>query len=624
MNEYKKRTLLGFIMKRLTIILAAILINSCIALADTWDPIIGIPEPPFGVTTDHNTLYGPYSGATYDYSDDDLGPVPYRIGPDGPYTHYIDPNDPNATDINNPNGTVDKPRKTRPNNISGRLIYGDPLPAGSVVEMHGTQGGVGPINISGTADRPIFLRGVRSDRPVLSGGFFLSGCSNIIFENIEFDMNQSNNPMLLLGHLDSGPISNIAVRHCEFYNGEYDPSESYQVIRMRYAYNNANIIQNIVIYNNIFHHIGDGRTTSVKRDAIGISIDANVRKVWIIGNTFHHIGGDAIQIAWDKFQKSTQMPEYIYIGGNTAHDCYENFLCLKTCQDVIVSQNRAYNFGAGYSEVGGTTSIPFRYGSHAGPDNVARNNIWTLFNIAYNSSSSDGAFYSASQRDESPADEIYYIGNIAYNCHNDDGKALAFFHNFQNKIFWLNNTAYNVDRGGYFLGDLDNTRSSEKMTVVNNIFSKLRMNSSLPYIIQIDGTPASFRRAKFSNNIFFDTNPVKFRIGVRDPDVSYSTYNSYNDFCDFYPSFCINSIETDPRFLNPDDGNFHLSSGSDAIGNGILNEAYTTFENRYGINITKDFDKNNRPVGDWDIGAYEYIGSTELSAPINFNATKIK
>lgn len=71
---------------------------------------------------------------------------------------YIDNTNPNATDTANPYGTVAKPRLTIPT-------------AGSVVEVHGTIGGAGRLNLNvfGIKEKPVFIRGPNiSDRPLIT------------------------------------------------------------------------------------------------------------------------------------------------------------------------------------------------------------------------------------------------------------------------------------------------------------------------------------------------------------------------------------------------------------------------------------------------------------------------
>src|SRR5215475_5445284 len=76
-----------------------------------WQPPIGIPTPPFGLNEVAPTRPNPWTTAVPGY-------------------YYVEWSATNATDTNNPYGTPTLPRKTIP------LV----LPAGSVVELHGTYG----------------------------------------------------------------------------------------------------------------------------------------------------------------------------------------------------------------------------------------------------------------------------------------------------------------------------------------------------------------------------------------------------------------------------------------------------------------------------------------------------
>ena len=575
-----------------------VLITGGNATAYTWTPIIGIPEPPFGITTTH-TMYANCDTYKYDYGD---GPVCYRIGPNGPYTHYVDPEHPNATNTDNPYGTHTNPRVSYP------AAYGETLPAGSVVEVHGSGHGGGTFTVSGTSDAPIFIRGASANDKFTQdalGGYNVSG-SYYVFENIKFNMNQGTNTRIYMG--SNSAMTHIAIRDCEFYNGLSVPNQSYQVIRAKLENGTSNLIQNVIVYNNVFHDCGEGRNVAVKNDAVAVSIDTNVKYFWIVNNEFYRIGGDGIQIAWDSYVEGTDIPSYIYVGKNTAHDNYENFIDLKMCEDVIVSQNTAYNFGDDFSSYSGPTAIPFRYGSHASPNDNVRQNIWTLFNTVYNSGCSDGAFYSASQSDESPADEVYYIGNIVYNSYNTDGKSTAFFSNNQESIYWLNNVVYNCDRAFFLIGDIDDSDENEKITMINNIVSKIHTGSTKPYGLMISGTPTSFGRADIKNNIFYDGgSDTQYNVGVYDPTIEWTAYSTYSAFCGVYPGFCTDSMEDNPDLADAANADFRLKSDSPAINAGTVHSAYATFKNRYGISIQVDFVNRSIPNGgEYDIGAYEY------------------
>ena len=80
-------------------------------------------------------------------------------------------------------------------------------------------------------------------------------------------------------------------------------------------------------------------------------------------------------------------------------------------------------------------------------------------------------------------------------------------------------------------------------------------------------------------------------------------------------SGCVNQLSnnliTDPRFVNPAAGDFHLLSGSPAINAGA---------NLFSVGVTKDFAGGARPqTGPFEIGAYEYGGSTPPPPAFDFS-----
>jgi hypothetical protein len=591
----------------LIIFMIVLLVGNASVVYCAWTTILGTPNPPFGITTTHTMYEG--KGYTYDYSDDQTGPVPYRIGTTcGPYTHYIDPGHPNATDVNNPNGTESKPRVTRPN---------PPFAAGTVLYFASgtyTNIGFGPLKGHGTADKPIFIRGSETAKPTIVGYAFASiETDYIVIENIKFDLGGAAKSVLRIGTQTEGARTHIAIRNCEFTNGQYDPTSSYQVIRIKHDWNTKKVVQNIVLYNNYFHHIGDGRTTSVKRDAVGISIDINAESIWIIDNTFHKIGGDAIQIAGDSANDITtySLPKNIYIGRNTATDMFENFLCLKACTDVIVSQNTAYNFGPVYGSYNSDSAI-FRYGTGGLIKGDYRGRVWTLFNKAYNFSSPDGAFLTFSKSSDEHWDEMYFIGNIAYNGHAPAGNATAFGQWLVKRAYWVNNTAYNCDRGAILFTDLAYSYENERLTFVNNILGELNKGTVSNHMLVLGGTLPSIERSAISNNIFYESSGSgKIRVGIyTKPGIATWRNYTHTQFAKTaHPTKAVGSMETDPLHVNAANGDFRLTSKSPGINAGLQHTYYETFYSRYGIDIRKDFAGSAIPLGGIDIGAYEYLSS---------------
>jgi chitodextrinase len=148
--------------------------------------------------------------------------------------------------------------------------------------------------------------------------------------------------------------------------------------------------------------------------------------------------------------------------------------------------------------------------------------------------------------------------------------------------------------------------------VYNNTFAYVNTQPTLGIYIRSNG-------AKIKNNLFF----VPYGIVLGDGAGSYSL--SASDFNMFYPSGQnfdngtwktvsawktggrdTNSFEASPAFMDAGTGDFSLSSGSPAINAGAnLGSIFST--DRNGI---------LRPQGaGWDIGAYEYNGALDLSAP---------
>jgi hypothetical protein len=565
-----------------------------------WESIIGIPDPPIGIATSHAMFE--QEGRTYDYGD---GPEPYRVGPCGPYTHYVDHDHPDATDTDNPFGTHERPRVTVPD-LSD-------LPAGSVVEIHGgTFEGPGGVTGSGTADAPIFVRGAPGDEPIVTGGFRIYGDYYVI-ENLEFDLEDHARNTITVGKYQEGARSHIVIRHNEFHGGEHVPTSSYQAVRILHDWNTTEVVHDIVVYDNHFHHIGDGRGEA-RYDAVAVSVDANAERVWVIDNVFHHIGGDAIQIACDapEMGDTYVVPHHVYIGRNRCHANYENFVDLKLCEDVIVSENVVSN------ESGLNPGMtPMRYGTGEHADLARyRSYIWTLYNVIHDVASEDGAIM-AYERERLPyPDEHYFIGNIVYNCHNEAGTAPAFGSWNIRTAYWIHNVAFNCDRGLSIAGDRFGTDPDERQVVFNNILGDLHPGTTRPIHLSFYAVQESLDRSMMGHNLLYRSDaPARISWGVQSltDGVEWTSY-SLEEFAAGLPDKAGGSLEADPHHLDAPGGDLRLAAGSPAIDAGAVHSYLETFHDRYGISIAVDLDGTRRPVdGDGDataavdIGAHEYV-----------------
>src|SRR5262245_35403597 len=141
-------------------VLAAAAPRNAVAQTAFTTPL-GIPTPSFGITQVARQQPSNWATAT-------------------PGFYYVDATLSAATDLSNPYGTRAKPRRTIPTS----------LPAGAVVELHGTystyHGSPATIVSAGTASAPVFIRGVgATSRPTATSCWELAG-SYYVVENIRF------------------------------------------------------------------------------------------------------------------------------------------------------------------------------------------------------------------------------------------------------------------------------------------------------------------------------------------------------------------------------------------------------------------------------------------------------
>lgn len=583
----------------------------------TWDAPTGIPTPPWGITETHLRYGDPEDTYYYAYADDGRAGTPgyaaYKIGPDGPYTHYVDPDDPNATDTGNPYGSVAKPRKSFP---VSRFDAGiNTIAAGAVVELHGSLTCPGDHYMpTGTADQPVFIRGVCGDEPILYGQVILEGGgSYTIWENLIWDQRNESITSLRLG-AHEGALTNLAIRNCEFHNIIDVPTESRQVIRLKHPFAGGDQLKNIIIYGCYFHDSGENRTRDVKGDIVGVSVAQGSENIWILDNVFCRIGGDGIQLSWDYPYDVGIVANHIYIGRNAFHDLYENAVCVKYCRHVICSENTAYHFGPSYSDeppYHGTT--PFRFGIWDGPVTNEREYLWAIGNTVFECDDADGLFYVTSLSSVPvPSNYSYFIGNLVHDCHNSTtGNATAFLQQHVLKSYYLNNTVVNCDKGFVLSGDLDDTHPDEKITFLNNIVS-LYSDSPQPNL-WLNATDRSYARMELGYNLF--CKPGTGALIRRNWTSDYTFAEWQNSF----PTEAAYSLEADPAFVDPAAGDCRLQSTSPAIDAGsslgIVSEVFDTYAQLYGVDIRKDIEGKLR-TGAWEIGAYEYVLSavTDLTS----------
>ena len=530
----------------------------CLVLPHTafsaFPPIIGIPTPLFGVDESHTM----YAGQQYNYGGA-LGA--YKDAGNGPYTHYIDSTNVASTDDNNDYGSPSKPRKTIPPTV----------PEGSVIEVHNgmNTNGFGEYIMwgAGTAEKPIFYRGINSPR--LGSGKtdigYYANAKYIIVEGFSIFS-------VIIPGRQEGTVfttSNIAVRNCEITGDAGDGG-------VRIYSNTSNTVKNIVVYNNTIHENGDW-LANYDQDVHGVGIFPWTSYVWVIDNTIYHNSGDGVQVVNNGVFGAPYMQHHIYIGRNVSHHNKQTGMWTKTASDIVFSQNTIY--GHRPSDSSGGQGMGYQYDPKR---------VWYLFNTVYDNTLGIGN----GSVNNGGREDVYMIGNVIYNNISSGIQ----INGGDETVEIVNNTLFNNPKG------IENGYYQAKINITNNIISG---GATHIYF------PSTYITANNSNvvNTLFDSHAV---INWNDVIRDVSSMQSIGK--------CPGCAEGNSLFINQATNNFDLTESSPSIDKGIVHTGYARFETLYGIDIKKDKTGRTRPSGSaWDMGAYEYTKTSKSGAPSIIN-----
>ncbi len=542
--------------------------------ARAWTPPIGIPPPDFGIVESHLD----YESALYDFGD---GPEAYRDAGNGPYTHFVDNSAPNCADDvdGEPSyGSPEVPRCT----IPGR--DGDPLPAGSVVEIHGVYdyAHTSPrdLHAAGTEERPVYFRGPNAgQRPQILRAIAVIGTSYAIFENLEMrdaDGDLAGGPTGAFAITDKNGIDfdsdHVVLRHSELSGNLTDGGLGIG------GYGGGSQVTDVVIYDNFIHDNGDVEA-DFDQDVHCIAVGVGVARLWIVDNELARCSGDGVQINAGEIQQAST--HHIYVGRNGSYSHKQIGLWTKQAVDVIFSQNHIYDLRPSDSSSGACI------GQQYGPENV-----WYIANVLHDCES---GIRFESDSDQGFGTRAYIVGNLIYDINNSeswsagnphDSGAIVLRGGVERRV--VNNTMWNVQAG------LLSPSGAGSIAVVNNIFGARSTSEGRDLFFERSALASA---SEMRNNLFGDSEP---RIQWGDGQVV--------DLAAFQAASGKgqNSQAADPVFVALESGDFHLAPGSPAVDAGTLDEVYATFFDRYGISIVFDADGLERPWGRAiDLGAFE-------------------
>ncbi|PIE40963.1 MAG: hypothetical protein CSA49_05780 [Gammaproteobacteria bacterium] len=500
----------------------AVLLVALPAFAD-WSPIQGIPEPSFGVN-------------------EVAPPVPDSWNSQVAGFYYVDPTHPNATDSNNSNGYPDRPRVRVPSSI----------PAGAVVEVHGTISRRVTVNSSGTADKPIFIRGESYEkRPTFQYYLYLEG-SYIIVENIKTQPTSSQ------GNGSSGlkikeGAHHIAVRDAEI-SGSGNNYKTGGIGIGSWGYSGSETVDNVLLNRLDIHDIGD-MTVNFDQDGHGVTVSGNSQNIWIVNSSMQRFSGDGVQIE-AQHKRGADSIHHVFIGNNTISNNKQTALWVKHARDVVFSSNHMY--GMRRSDSSNGPCAGYQYSAL---------NVWFIHNRVHDC---EQGIVGVSG-DSGEQGSVYHVNNTIYDIHSSmpnnphqSGGIMLRMSNVDQYV--IGNTIVGSDVA------ISAPIRSGNLKVIGNVL----VDNGKEF-----GSDVYFER--IVDNMVFDNNIV-----YRNPNIRLNWNGTiYNSLAALYngKSQCGNCTEEAPTFVNPGAENFSLAAGSIApdMNHPVIQEVYNRYYELYGV-----------------------------------------
>ncbi len=464
----------------------------------------------------------------------------------------------------NGNGRPGAPRRNIPTGTH---------PAGTVIvvektnTLYTTSAPRYELTLQGTPENPCWFVG-RGGFPEFDERLRLIGCRHAIFDGIrsvkrdggawEVHYSQQSQYLTLRNSEFQGDQTNVGFGSVLGLSG---PSGSKS--------------HHIVIWNNHIWGYGDvtDSASTPENDIHGCKPAVNITDLWFIGNHVHHMGGDSIQVA-DANTAESNICQRIYIAKNDMHDNFENAVDIKHSDDIIISQNKMYNFRM--ANIGAAaTMTPL----------VVHNNaerVWALFNEVYDVASGpictggDNVHFIGNLiRDVRPADGVSWSASSSYS----GAEAMHMRGTSNATIAW--NTVVNYQRGTILIG-------SQTVNHTGNLYFNRTSTAGDEIRMSTSGGHSALTT---DNNLYH-------------PVIEAESFNRNGDIQDLAGWRATTGKENNSTLGDPQLTNFIPAVGSAADNAGAKPPAIAQFENLYGLSIDIDYLKNNRPSNP-TIGAYE-------------------
>jgi parallel beta-helix repeat protein len=297
------------------------------------------------------------------------------------------------------------------------------------------------IEVSGTAQAPITLKGAGMDASIIRGAVSVSG-SHIVIEDLTVDVGGADSDGVDI----NPPAQNITLRRVHLQNGR------------GYGVRVGDDVAGVLIEGCVINNFDAGSS-----DAHGIGVKT-ARDITIRGCDIYGNSGDAIQLNTPDYPGYNRWAQNIRIEGNRLHDNRENALDIKSADGVVFHGNLAWGYRSVDTSDG--MAIQVQYGARNVV--ITANQIWDSGQgIEVTRGVKSGTDYPIFPENILIAGNL--IRGIIDDGSGDSGAGSGIIVRSSSNVRLYNNTVVDVVGAGLYVGVSGDTLPSG-LDVRNNVF----------------------------------------------------------------------------------------------------------------------------------------------------------
>jgi len=444
----------------------------------------------------------------------------------------------------------------------------------------------------------------------------------IICENLEFDCRDlgpgtTGANWFWVTNTDTKPyhaFHHVCLRHSLMHDqptADHGQNPGGVVVGVRHfdpALNDPNLlVHHVVVYDVEVRNFSTWNNFSGTDDYYGCGFFASSRNCWVLDCHVHHLRGPGTAVSRASGLSKQGPGRNIYIGRNYIHNCKETAISYKNAMDCVFSQNLCHTFRRSYSSLGYAAVL---IDDDPTPDWPGADNIWILFNTIYDSE--NGILHELRNTSKLPADKhsrSYIVGNLLFDIRlirgNPKLDGVAIHKGQLGESRMVGNTIYNCDLGIWLglagLSDAAHTTQVVRNNAIVNLTQRYREMDGKD-AMHIFLTPSSILPfTTIDHNLHFqDAGGVRFTITK--PGMVTGEYLSIQNLL-VATGLGGQSLEADPRFVDPAHLDFQLEPGSPATSASTADEVYDMFKKRFLLPVMYYLDGTPKSATHCAIGA---------------------